>query len=459
MSKITLSPISNPQNLTSLAATINANNATLVSAMDNTLSLDGTAPNQMQSNFDMNNFQILNLPAPGTTNSPARLIDVVSNPTITVPPTGTSGAVVGFLNGNNTYSGTSTFSGTVNLNSVVNFGGSSITLPATVNGNSTFTGNLATTGTLSNTGGITVTNNTGLGVKVTDGANPTTFANLQLASNWSTQNLSFANTPISLIEYIPTQTSSTAQTLMLDAVNARLQLRSRKADSSGINPQIVLGDLGVFGTPVIGGGNHTGVGIVGNGVSGTSTFVIDLVHTGGASTGEFNSLNLNLWNTDSAGNTQNFICFFNGSGTSVWNGTLGATPAGARLGEIGGCGSLPDGHFTQTETWSMNGYADSTFSGTTNDGTYTAFTNIVFRNAVKSSSPETVTGGFYSPGTFALGEWAAFGNNFTGGPGSVTMKNCIFTPGTMAGGGVLFVASGALQYRGSSGTLTTIAPA
>ena len=60
-------------------------------------------------NLDMNSNQILNLPSPATTHSPARLIDVVSNPTISVPPVGTSGATVPLMNGNNTWSGINTF--------------------------------------------------------------------------------------------------------------------------------------------------------------------------------------------------------------------------------------------------------------------------------------------------------------------------------------------------------------
>ena len=84
--KITLANFTSFQNDTSAVATINNNNALVTTAFDNTLSRDGTSPNQMGSDLDMNNFQIINLPAPGSVYSPARLIDVTSNPTITVPP-------------------------------------------------------------------------------------------------------------------------------------------------------------------------------------------------------------------------------------------------------------------------------------------------------------------------------------------------------------------------------------
>lgn len=110
MTKITLTDLVNLQNETTTVNAVNSNNNIIKLAIDNTLSRDGTSPNQMGANLDMNSNQIINLPAPGTVNSPARLVDVVTNPTITLPPVGTSGATVPLLNANNTWSGTQTFS-------------------------------------------------------------------------------------------------------------------------------------------------------------------------------------------------------------------------------------------------------------------------------------------------------------------------------------------------------------
>ena len=73
--KITLTNLVNLQNETTAVNAINSNNSTIVSAFDNTLSLNGTAPNQMQANLDMNSNHILNLPAPASNNEPLRLID------------------------------------------------------------------------------------------------------------------------------------------------------------------------------------------------------------------------------------------------------------------------------------------------------------------------------------------------------------------------------------------------
>lgn len=122
MTKVTLANVGSLIDATTAATTINSNSAAVVAAFDNTLSRDGTAPNTMSAALDMNSNQIYNLPAPSTVNSPARLIDVVSNPSIVVPGTGTSGHTVPFLDGNNTFSGTNTFTSTVTLpaNSVPN---------------------------------------------------------------------------------------------------------------------------------------------------------------------------------------------------------------------------------------------------------------------------------------------------------------------------------------------------
>lgn len=82
--KVTLATVSTFQNDTSAVALINANSAAITTALDNTLSRDGTSPNQMGAPLDMNSYPILNLPAPGTANSPARLVDVTSTNPINI---------------------------------------------------------------------------------------------------------------------------------------------------------------------------------------------------------------------------------------------------------------------------------------------------------------------------------------------------------------------------------------
>jgi hypothetical protein len=61
MSKITLATLTSLANDVSATNSINNNNATISTAMDNTLSRDGTAPNTMLSDIDMNSHTLLNI--------------------------------------------------------------------------------------------------------------------------------------------------------------------------------------------------------------------------------------------------------------------------------------------------------------------------------------------------------------------------------------------------------------
>src|SRR5713226_3655065 len=81
---ITLNPVATFQNDTTAVNTVNTNNATITTAMLDVLSLSGQSPNQMKSALDMNSFPIMNLPPPGSSNSPARLIDVTTTNPITI---------------------------------------------------------------------------------------------------------------------------------------------------------------------------------------------------------------------------------------------------------------------------------------------------------------------------------------------------------------------------------------
>lgn len=78
MAKLTLDNLSNLQNENTAVTTINNNSNAIETAMENTLSRDGTSPNQMGFNLDMNNWHILNLPEPSTDTDPIRRIDMVN---------------------------------------------------------------------------------------------------------------------------------------------------------------------------------------------------------------------------------------------------------------------------------------------------------------------------------------------------------------------------------------------
>lgn len=73
MAKLTLNNIESGY-LTHTA--YNANNALIEAALENTLSRDGTTPNQMGANLDMNSNRILNLSQPLNSSEAARLADV-----------------------------------------------------------------------------------------------------------------------------------------------------------------------------------------------------------------------------------------------------------------------------------------------------------------------------------------------------------------------------------------------
>ena len=75
MAKITLTDITTGyQSMT----VFNANNAVLEAALDNTLSRDGTAPNAMAANLDMNSFRVTNLPDAVANQEPITLAQAAS---------------------------------------------------------------------------------------------------------------------------------------------------------------------------------------------------------------------------------------------------------------------------------------------------------------------------------------------------------------------------------------------
>lgn len=76
--KITLNDVGNLIDATTAKNTINANSDVIEAAFDNTLSRDGSNPNQMGADLDMNGKQILNLPNPRSGLSPLRLQDLAT---------------------------------------------------------------------------------------------------------------------------------------------------------------------------------------------------------------------------------------------------------------------------------------------------------------------------------------------------------------------------------------------
>lgn len=78
MTKVTLNDLTNLNNQQSSINTINGNNTTIETAFDNTLSRDGSNPNQMEATLDMNSNHVINLPEPAHGHEPLRLQDITN---------------------------------------------------------------------------------------------------------------------------------------------------------------------------------------------------------------------------------------------------------------------------------------------------------------------------------------------------------------------------------------------
>lgn len=79
MAKLSLTNLANLQNETTVVTAINANNDATETAMENTLSRDGTSPNSMNANLDMNSFRIINLSPALSNNEPLTLGQALQN--------------------------------------------------------------------------------------------------------------------------------------------------------------------------------------------------------------------------------------------------------------------------------------------------------------------------------------------------------------------------------------------
>lgn len=73
MSKLTIAPINSGYRS---AEALTENFEAIAEALENTLSRDGAAPNQMGADLDMNSNRIINLPEPVSSSEPARLADL-----------------------------------------------------------------------------------------------------------------------------------------------------------------------------------------------------------------------------------------------------------------------------------------------------------------------------------------------------------------------------------------------
>src|SRR5258708_28582749 len=88
MAKVNVNSLADLNNSSTVISNINTNFTNVQTAINNTLSLDGTSPNQMNSLLDMNSNRIINLPTPTSLTEPARLQELnaqITSVTQTLP--------------------------------------------------------------------------------------------------------------------------------------------------------------------------------------------------------------------------------------------------------------------------------------------------------------------------------------------------------------------------------------
>src|SRR5258708_6287072 len=73
MAKLITVDLNNLSNPTTVISTINGNFTAVETAVENTLSRDGTSPNEMEADFDMNSHRILNCPSAISNGEPITL--------------------------------------------------------------------------------------------------------------------------------------------------------------------------------------------------------------------------------------------------------------------------------------------------------------------------------------------------------------------------------------------------
>jgi len=109
MAKLTTTDLVNLENQTSTVTTINNNFGLVETAMENTLSRDGTTPNTMNADIDMNSYRLTNVPSPSAPTDIVRLSDLtltyLSNTTLApTPSTGDALKILKVNSGETAYS-------------------------------------------------------------------------------------------------------------------------------------------------------------------------------------------------------------------------------------------------------------------------------------------------------------------------------------------------------------------
>lgn len=99
MAKLTLNDIASGY---ASVTKINDNNTAIETAFENTLSRDGTSPNAMNAELDMNSHKITNLAAPVASTDAARLVDITGGYTFQAAPSAVGQAGKGLVSNGTT---------------------------------------------------------------------------------------------------------------------------------------------------------------------------------------------------------------------------------------------------------------------------------------------------------------------------------------------------------------------
>lgn len=301
--KVVLQNLASLENELTAVNTINSNNAAITAAMDNTLSRDGTAPNQMQSELDMNSFQVLNLPQPATANSALRLQDLstfVGGGIVTnIPAGGTTGQTLAKVNNTDYNVAWTSESAELTAGTNIVLTGSTPTTIST-NNNPVFSTSV-TTPTLINTGTLTLPTSTDtlVGRATTDTLTHKTFdtagtgnvlniAGVGVTANTGTGSIVRATSPTITTPVIssivntgtltlPTSTDTIVGRATTDTLTNKTFDTAGTGNSFSINGlaatantgtgAVVRASVPTLTTPVIGAATGTSLTLTGGGVS------------------------------------------------------------------------------------------------------------------------------------------------------------------------------------------------
>jgi hypothetical protein len=403
--KLTLTNLSSLENQTTAISQINANSAAIVTAIDNTLSRDGTSPNQMGANLDMNSNHILNLPVPATVEEPLRLGDALSSITNT---NGTLSSLTanGVLYGTTVSAATSTVALTNGQLVVGNT--SAAPAPVTMSGDAT----------LSHTGAITIANNAVTAAKMANAtittsqiSNTAAITGTQLATN-TVANSNLAQMATHTIKGNNTSGTANAADLTIPQVTALFTNRTRQVftSSSGtyttptnckyINVRMVGGGGGGAGS-----GTSAGDGTAGSATTFGSSFLTSNGGALGTAGGEGGAGGASI------GGDLNLT---GGKGAETESATIDQKGGQGGISYIGGYGAIPN--------YGVSGFAAQTNSGGGGSGAGCAGTASAGGGGGAGGYLEKLITSPSSTYAYAIGGAGAGGtagtNGFVGGAGA-----------------------------------------